>query len=78
MMGQGEPLLNLPNVLKATRILLRPRGLRHERAADHDIDRGHHSEDRGTGQSRVRPKLAISLNASTEETRQELMPITRK
>jgi 23S rRNA (adenine2503-C2)-methyltransferase len=26
----------------------------------------------------VRPKLAISLNASTEETRQELMPITRK
>src|SRR5947208_16625089 len=26
----------------------------------------------------VRPKLAISLNASTEESRQELMPITRK
>jgi 23S rRNA (adenine2503-C2)-methyltransferase len=26
----------------------------------------------------VRPKLAISLNASTEEQRQELMPITRK
>ena len=26
----------------------------------------------------MRPKLAISLNASTEEQRQELMPITRK
>src|SRR5262249_34927265 len=26
----------------------------------------------------VRPKLAISLNASTEEARRELMPITRK
>ena len=26
----------------------------------------------------MRPKLAISLNASTEEVRQELMPITRK
>jgi 23S rRNA (adenine2503-C2)-methyltransferase len=26
----------------------------------------------------VRPKLAISLNASTEESRQALMPITRK
>ncbi len=26
----------------------------------------------------MRPKLAISLNASTEEMRQELMPITRK
>ncbi|HJT90071.1 MAG TPA: hypothetical protein VJ732_19505, partial [Bryobacteraceae bacterium] len=26
----------------------------------------------------VRPKLAVSLNASTEEMRRELMPITRK
>src|SRR5215471_5201097 len=26
MMGQGEPLLNLPNVLKATRLLLDPAG----------------------------------------------------
>jgi len=26
----------------------------------------------------VRPKLAVSLNASTEEARSELMPITRK
>jgi len=26
----------------------------------------------------VRPKLAISLNASTEESRREIMPITRK
>ena len=26
MMGQGEPLLNLPNVVKATRILLDPAG----------------------------------------------------
>ena len=30
------------------------------------------------GREPVRPKLAISLNASTEEMRQELMPITRK
>src|ERR1019366_1466036 len=30
------------------------------------------------GREAVRPKLAISLNASTEEMRQELMPITRK
>jgi 23S rRNA (adenine2503-C2)-methyltransferase len=30
------------------------------------------------GAAPVRPKLAISLNASTEEQRQELMPITRK
>src|SRR5271156_4862685 len=30
------------------------------------------------GREAVRPKLAISLNASTEEQRRELMPITRK
>jgi 23S rRNA (adenine2503-C2)-methyltransferase len=30
------------------------------------------------GREPVRPKLAISLNASTEEQRQKLMPITRK
>lgn len=30
------------------------------------------------GREPVRPKLSISLNASTEETRQQLMPITRK
>ncbi len=27
MMGQGEPLLNLPNVLKATRLLTDPQGV---------------------------------------------------
>ena len=30
------------------------------------------------GRADVRPKLAVSLNASTEEGRQRLMPITRK
>ena len=30
------------------------------------------------GREPVRPKLAVSLNASNEETRRELMPITRK
>jgi 23S rRNA (adenine2503-C2)-methyltransferase len=30
------------------------------------------------GREPLRPKLAVSLNASTEETRRELMPITRK
>ena len=30
------------------------------------------------GREPIRPKLAVSLNASTEESRQELMPITRK
>ena len=44
MMGMGEPLLNLPNVLKATRILLDPDGV-DLRAAHHGFDFGDHSED---------------------------------
>jgi 23S rRNA (adenine2503-C2)-methyltransferase len=30
------------------------------------------------GRAAIRPKLAVSLNASSEEQRRELMPITRK
>ena len=78
MMGMGEPLLNLPNVLKATRILLDPEGFGLSPAPHHGFDRRHHSENRGARREPIRPKLAISLNASTEEQRQQLMPITRK
>ena len=48
MMGQGEPLLNLPNVLKATRILLDPGGYRAFPAPHHHLHRGNRSQDRGT------------------------------
>jgi 23S rRNA (adenine2503-C2)-methyltransferase len=78
MMGQGEPLLNLPNVLKATRILLDRAGCglspRRLTLSTAGIIPGIQELGRGA----VRPKLAISLNASTEESRRELMPITRK
>jgi 23S rRNA (adenine2503-C2)-methyltransferase len=40
MMGQGEPLLNLPNVVKATRILLDPGGLPSPRAGSPFPQRG--------------------------------------
>jgi 23S rRNA (adenine2503-C2)-methyltransferase len=78
MMGQGEPLLNLANVLKATRILLDPEGFglspRRITVSTAGIVPGIEE----MGREAVRPKLAISLNASTEEMRRELMPITRK
>ena len=80
MMGQGEPLLNLPNVLKAARLLTDPKGMaispRRITVSTSGIlpkiEELRHAPDD------VRPKLAISLNASTEEQRRELMPITRK
>jgi 23S rRNA (adenine2503-C2)-methyltransferase len=78
MMGQGEPLLNLPAVLKATRILLDPRGFGLSPRRVTVSTSGIVPKIEELGREAVRPKLAISLNASTEETRQELMPITRK
>src|SRR5207248_8456213 len=78
MMGQGEPLLNLPNVVKATRILLDPEGFGLSPRRITISTAGIVPKIEELGREAVRPKLAISLSASTEEQRQELMPITRK
>ena len=78
MMGQGEPLLNTANVVKATRILLDPAGFALSPRRITISTAGIVPAIAKLGQQPVRPKLAISLNASTEETRRELMPITRK
>ncbi len=78
MMGQGEPLLNLANVIKATRILLDPSGFGLSPRRITISTAGIIPRIEELGREPVRPKLAISLNASTEETRRELMPITRK
>ena len=78
MMGQGEPLLNLQNVVKATRILLDPQGFALSPRRITVSTAGIIPRMEELGREPVRPKLAISLNASTEESRQELMPITRK
>jgi 23S rRNA (adenine2503-C2)-methyltransferase len=78
MMGMGEPLLNLPNVLKATRILCDPKGVGMSERRITVSTSGIIPRIAELGKEEVRPKLAISLNASTEEMRQQLMPITRK
>jgi 23S rRNA (adenine2503-C2)-methyltransferase len=78
MMGMGEPLLNLENVLKATRILVDPRGVGLSEKRITLSTAGIVPKIAELGREHTRPKLAVSLNASTEEMRQELMPITRK
>jgi 23S rRNA (adenine2503-C2)-methyltransferase len=78
MMGQGEPLLNLANVVKATRILLDPAGCAFSPRRITISTVGIVPKIEELGREPIRPKLAISLNASTEEMRRELMPITRK
>jgi 23S rRNA (adenine2503-C2)-methyltransferase len=78
MMGQGEPLLNLPAVVKATRLLADPAGVGLSPRRITLSTSGIVPKMAELGREPVRPKLAISLNASTEEMRRELMPITRK
>jgi 23S rRNA (adenine2503-C2)-methyltransferase len=78
MMGMGEPLLNLPNVIKATRLLLDPQGIGMSPRRITLSTAGIVPKIVELGREPIRPKLAISLNASTEEQRRELMPITRK
>ena len=78
MMGMGEPLLNLPNVIKATRLLADPAGIGISPRRITLSTAGIVPKMAELGREPVRPKLAISLNASSEEQRRELMPITRK
>ena len=77
-MGQGEPLLNLGSVMKAVNILADRGGcgiaLRRITISTSGIVPRLYD----LGREPLRPKLAISLNASTEEQRTALMPINRK
>ena len=78
MMGMGEPFLNLPNVLKASRILVDPNGVGMSPRRITVSTSGIIPKIAEFALEPMRPRLAISLNASTEEQRQQLMPITRK
>lgn len=78
MMGQGEPLLNLAAVLKAVRLLCDPKGLAISPRRITVSTSGIVPRIPEFARAEPRPKLAISLNASTQEQRRELMPITRK
>jgi len=78
LMGQGEPLLNFEAVMGALRIILDPEGLaltpKHVTLSTSGIVPGIER----LAQEKIRPKLAISLNASNDEQRDAIMPINRK
>ena len=68
MMGMGEPLLNLDNVMRAVRLMADPEGVAIPlRAVSTVSTSGIIPKIAEFGAHEVRPKLAISLNASTEE-----------
>ncbi len=78
LMGQGEPLLNFENVMTAMRIVLDKKGVglapKHVTLSTSGIVPGIEK----LAKEPVRPKLAISLNASNDEQRNVLMPINKK
>ena len=78
LMGQGEPLLNFDAVMAAVRLMLDPNGMglaaRHVTLSTSGIVPG----IARLGREKVRPRLAVSLNASHDEQRDAIMPINRK
>jgi len=75
-MGMGEPFLNYDNFMKAARLLVKEVGVPESRMTVSTA--GIVPRIRDFGMEPIRPKLAISLNASNDETRTRLMPINRK
>lgn len=75
-MGMGEPFLNYDSFMDAVRILNGEMGIATARMTVSTS--GIEPAIRRYAQEPVRPKLALSLNASNDTVRAEIMPITRK
>jgi 23S rRNA (adenine2503-C2)-methyltransferase len=77
-MGMGEPLHNYDAVVASVRLLVDPSGFALPRRRITISTSGLAPEiERLAGES-VRPGLAVSLNATTDEVRSRIMPINRK
>jgi 23S rRNA (adenine2503-C2)-methyltransferase len=75
-MGMGEPFLNYGNFMKAVHLLVEGVGITESRMTVSTA--GIVPAIYDFGLEPVRPKIAISLNASNDELRTRLMPINRK
>jgi len=75
-MGMGEPFLNYENFIKASRLLVECVGIAERRMTVSTAGIVPRIHDFG-GEA-IRPKLAISLNASNDALRTRLMPLNKK
>jgi len=75
-MGMGEPFLNYENFIKAARLLVEGVGIAERRMTVSTA--GIVPRIRDFGEEKIRPKLAISLNASNDVLRTRLMPVNKK
>ncbi len=75
-MGMGEPFLNYENFMASVRLLVEGVGIPESRMTVSTS--GILPGIEAFAGEKVRPKLALSLNASNDEVRERVMPITRK
>jgi 23S rRNA (adenine2503-C2)-methyltransferase len=75
-MGMGEPFLNYENFAKAARLLVEGVGIAERRMTVSTA--GIVPRIRDFGEEKIRPNLAISLNASNDALRTRLMPVNKK
>jgi 23S rRNA (adenine2503-C2)-methyltransferase len=77
-MGMGEPLHNFDAVIAAFRLLIDPAGFAIARRRITISTSGLAPAIERLAAEPVRPKLAVSLNATTDAARERLMPVNRK
>ena len=75
-MGMGEPFLNYDAFMDAVRLLVEEIGIAESRMTVSTS--GIVPAIERFAREKIRPKLAISLNASNNQVREQIMPITRK
>ncbi len=75
-MGMGEPFLNYAEFIKAVRLLVTGLGIPESRMTVSTS--GIEPAIRAFALEPIRPRLALSLNASNDTIREGIMPITRK
>lgn len=78
MMGMGEPLNNLDNVIPAIKIMIDGNGLQLSNRRVTVSTCGLVPEMKRLGQEVPNVNLAVSLNATTDELRDRIMPVNRR
>ena len=78
LMGMGEPLANYENVLKAVGLMINPEAFKFSSRRVTLSTAGLVPELEALAKERVSFRLAVSLNATDNETRSQVMPINRR
>src|SRR3972149_8365277 len=78
LMGMGEPLDNYENVIKSIKTMISPHGLKIPAKKITLSTSGLIPEIKKLAKENLKINLAVSLNASDNETRDKIMPLSKK